>query len=491
MNMKRYLIALGTILLFACSQSSNISGTTEMENTMAQGDSSSSELVSSSDEASSSSEKVLSSSSSVMSSSGESSSSSGINIPPPMGCKPPVITHTATFGVVDAFIQKRVAALELLGVDNEAAKDSATEELYRELGLDSLFRDRPHITDDQLEYTLYYLYKRSEYANELSPEIVEDFADGTLEPENFCVLDTTFNALDNMPFQYLDLGCVYGSEVVNSLAILRNVWRKCHDMPYCDENVGDTIITVGKEHLVCESSSWITLEMQGKEKNGEICTENGARIPGNICFDGYWYRNSDAAFVSAEYFFNPDFEYGTFTDPRDGHVYKTTVYKEQTWLAQDIDYYDASDTLYVKQSKCAKVVGYGKFDEEKNAYCDGASRFYTFNVAKNVCPEGWRLPTKKDWDHIAEMGYNSAVTYFPKLYVDGTDEFGLSLRQNGGLETNGNYWDYPSYNLFWLENGAYTVNGDLFAYYSDDFSYFEEVEARDNGHYIAVRCIKK
>ena len=42
---------------------------------------------------------------------------------------------------MDAFIAKRVTALEEQGLENAAAKDSATEELFRELGLDTLFYD--------------------------------------------------------------------------------------------------------------------------------------------------------------------------------------------------------------------------------------------------------------------------------------------------------------------------------------------------------------
>ena len=347
MSQLRYLFLVCSIAFFACTN--DVAGTWEDENTVAQQSSSSvaesSAESSSSEERLSSSQKSLSSSSETLNSS--SSSIDGIHFPPPIQCavSPRALKAVATYGVVDAFIAKRVAALTEQGLNSDSAKNMATEELYRELGLDTLFQDRPEITDEQLEYTLFFLYKNrekktsedtlfflyeNEGTNELSPAIVEDFADGKLEPENYCINGISFADLDYLPKMYLNLGCYYGDEVSNSLAILRNIWRKCSNMPYCNENVGDTIITIGKDHFVCENKSWITLEMQGKEINGQICNENGSRIKADwgiyrdvtyICHDGYWRNISESADLPAEYFFNPDFEYGTFTDPRDGHVY--------------------------------------------------------------------------------------------------------------------------------------------------------------------------
>jgi len=528
MNQIKYLLFACSIAFFACTN--DVAGTWEDENTLAHNESSSSVIAESSSSVaessagnsaeSSSSENKLSSSEERLSSSEieplSSSSSEGIHFPPPIQCVAPrTINQKSTYGVVDAFIEKRVATLEEQGLNRDSAKNVATEELYRELGLDTLFQDRPNITDEQLEYTLFFLYKKrekepsedtlfflyeNEGTNELSPAIVEDFADGKLEPENYCINGISFADLDYLPKMYLNLGCVYGNEVSNSLAIIRNIWRKCSDMPYCNENVGDTIITIGKDHFVCENKSWITLEMQGKEINGQICNENGSRIKADwgiyrnvtyICHEGYWRNISESADLPAEYFFNPDFEYGTFTDPRDGHVYKTTVYEGQTWLAQDIDYYDTSDTLFAKQSRCPKSLSYGDPDENKNKYCNGASRFYTVNASKKACPEGWRLPRKEDWQTISyNVKTNETLKLFVKeshvtgIYRNATDEFGLSLRLDGSIEYSGGSWYSHNYNMFWLEEGEYVRTGDF-------SSVFSSIDPRGNGEFIPVRCIKK
>lgn len=494
MNLKLWL-ACGALvcLLSGCTGDvDGIAGTSTEPNTMGQGESSSSELLTSSEaELSSSSAKSSSSSKPETSS----SSSSGIHVPPPKGCKPSPLIKRATYGVMDAFTAKRVAALEEQGLENGAAKDSATEELFRELGLDTLFYDStlfgnlPGFSDYMLEYTLYYLYKHPLYSEELSPELVEDFADGVLEPENFCIDSIPYASLDRLPFEYLPLGCVYNEDEISlPLAILRNIWRKCAAMPYCDKSVGDTVITIGNDHFVCENGSWVTLEMQGKELNGTLCTENGAKVSSNgvhVCYEGYWHPVYRAAFVPAEYLFNPDYDYGTFTDSRDGRVYRTTVFNGKTWLAQDMDYYDGSDTLFVNQSLCVKLLENGRADAVGSEYCDGASRFYTVNVSKKVCPDGWRLPSKEDLSSMAEMGSEEWRALYGKITVGGTDEYGLSLRLDNKISPYGDVLE-GKINYFWLEEGFYARN----SVFSADISGFIDNPDK-NGEFVPVRCIKE
>ena len=542
MSQLRYLFLACSITFFACSE--KIAGTWEEENTLAINSSSSDIITASSSSIianssaessssgtaeSSSSEKPTSSSSVEKQSSSSkdivsSSSQGGIHIPPPnVACVAAAPTKIVSYGVVDAFIEKRVETLEEQGLDRDSAKSIAEEELYRELGLDSLFQDIPWITDEQLEYTLFYLYGEKNSQNEeiLKPALVEDFADGTLKPSNYCINDTSFARLDKLPFEFMPLGCGYPDAYVNHpIAILRNIWRKCANMPYCNDNVGDTIITIGKDHFVCEDSSWQTLEMLGKEMNGIICTENGTRIKTKehprdskestfICYENYWINIKSSVTLPAEYFFNPNFEYGSFTDPRDGHVYKTTVFNGQTWLAQDIDYYDSSDTLFTKQSLCPQIPDFKNIDENKNKYCDGTSRFYSIKASKKACPEGWRLPTMEDWSFIENMDNSKLIDFLPKLFVigsyvsgtrDATDEFGLSLRASSYIDYFLNRISSQEYNnYFWLEEDTFVVTETYksvlrdFWQSPDTFAFAGEPEPnyKEKRKFIPVRCIKK
>ena len=86
---------------------------------------------------------------------------------------------------------------------------------------------------------------------------------------------------------------------------------------------------------------------------------------------------------------NPNFAYGSMTDPRDGIVYKTTTIGGQVWMAENLNYFDIEGApSAVKNDWCY-------WDKPEN--CESAGRLYTWKVAKRVCPEGWRLPTNEDW----------------------------------------------------------------------------------------------
>ena len=70
-----------------------------------------------------------------------------------------------------------------------------------------------------------------------------------------------------------------------------------------------------------------------------------------------------------------------FTDPRDGQVYPIFAIKTQRWLGRNMNYAMDSSWCYN--------------DNEKN--CEQVGRAYTWESAQQACPEGWRLPTSKDW----------------------------------------------------------------------------------------------
>ena len=115
---------------------------------------------------------------------------------------------------------------------------------------------------------------------------------------------------------------------------------------------------------------------------------------------------------------NPFVEYDSITDNRDGRVYKIKKIGKQTWMAENLGYYDT--IAY------PGMIGRSLCKEDSTGWCPPDGRFYNWAVAmdsaetwssngagcgngttctpvypvRGICLEGWHLPTKEDWDTL-------------------------------------------------------------------------------------------
>jgi len=167
---------------------------------------------------------------------------------------------------------------------------------------------------------------------------------------------------------------------------------------------------------------------------------------------------------------------GSFADSRDGKKYATIKIGTQTWMAENLNH-NASG------SKC-----YG--NDESN--CQTYGRLYDWNTALKVCPSGWHLPTKDEWEVITAY-VGGADTEGKKLksssgWKNGTDEFGFSALPGGLGLSDGSFFNVGISGNWWSAS-EYDSSG---AYYRD-MGYISEYANWDylsKSNLFSVRCLQ-
>ena len=203
---------------------------------------------------------------------------------------------------------------------------------------------------------------------------------------------------------------------------------------------------------------------------------------------------------SKESHMNPAFAYGEMTDPRDGKAYKTTQIGGKTWMAENLNYFDIEGAASsIKNDWCY-------WDKPEN--CESAGRLYTWKVAQRICPEGWRLPTKTDWESLLQkVGADSLNEILwkgsSKLKSvngwenggSGTDDFGFTALPAGmkfTTRTQDGFTYHGCSSLMWAVTEADGGAADSLAYHmyldcSNDNAIVNTVR-KING--LSVRCVK-
>ena len=171
---------------------------------------------------------------------------------------------------------------------------------------------------------------------------------------------------------------------------------------------------------------------------------------------------------------------GTFTDARDGKVYKTVTIGTQTWMAENLAYKTESG-CWAYENNTANVQKYGYL--------------YHWDAAKKACLKGWHLPSKEEWQTLQNfLGGNSVAGQKMKYPYDwelnfmGNNSSGLSCLPGGCRDANGTFME-RFYSGYWWSSTE-LGNGKAWCMTLSDESAYSYVLDKDKQYAFSVRLIK-
>ena len=142
---------------------------------------------------------------------------------------------------------------------------------------------------------------------------------------------------------------------------------------------------------------------------------------------------------------------GTFVDERDGRVYKYTTIGDQVWMAENLKYelpdpysmcygkeyctprgYSLNDTVMVCRTDTTHLAEIGQRMQSTctdndciaTEWCEKVGRCYSLMdgdlmnnpLVDTLCPKGWHLPSKQEWDVMFdEMGRKKDGDFYKRL----------------------------------------------------------------------------
>jgi uncharacterized protein (TIGR02145 family) len=170
----------------------------------------------------------------------------------------------------------------------------------------------------------------------------------------------------------------------------------------------------------------------------------------------------------------------TLTDSRDGKTYKTVKMPNgETWMAQNLNYQIGNSWCY----------------DNNNSNCDKYGRLYDWETAKTVCPIGWKLPSREEWNGLVKASGGLTAGKALKSTAgwgsdgNGTDDYGFSALPGGQRYSDGMFSGVGYSSIWWTASES----GSGSAYYQNIGSFGNDVRGTsdDKSYSNSVRCLQK
>ncbi|MDD2550670.1 MAG: FISUMP domain-containing protein [Bacteroidales bacterium] len=176
----------------------------------------------------------------------------------------------------------------------------------------------------------------------------------------------------------------------------------------------------------------------------------------------------------------------TFTDSRDGNVYKTVTIGSQVWMAENLRYlpsvvgpsaasdtkpyyyvygYEGTDVAEAKAKENYKT--YGVLYNWSAAMAGAEPSETNPSGVKGVCPTGWHLPSVAEWTELIE-------------FMGGQDKAAAQLKEAGTIHWAGPNAGVTNESGFTALPGGYRLRDGGYAYINDSGYWWGATEYKDN-----------
>jgi uncharacterized protein (TIGR02145 family) len=192
----------------------------------------------------------------------------------------------------------------------------------------------------------------------------------------------------------------------------------------------------------------------------------------------------------------------SFTDPRDGNVYKTVTIGNQVWMAENLKYLPSvvGPGMGSITIPCYYVYGYDGTnisDAKATANYNTYGVLYNWVAVQEACPAGWHLPSDAEWTQLTDYLGGAGVAS-GKLKETGTAHW---LSPNTGATNEVNFTALPGGGRYGI--AFYYIGGNGCWWSSTDngtdevwsrLLYFDYGgvgrEANSKWNAFSIRCLK-
>lgn len=205
----------------------------------------------------------------------------------------------------------------------------------------------------------------------------------------------------------------------------------------------------------------------------------------------------------------------TFTDSRDGTVYRTTTIGDQVWMAENLRYlpsvvgpatgsetnpyyyvydYDGTNVTDAKATDDYKT--YGVLYNFPAAMAGSPYSSTNPSGVQGVCPAGWHLPSNDEWVELmnyvgtasGEKLKETGTAHWSSPNTDATNETGFTALPGGFRHNNQTFINIGTNGYWWTttNSGNNRAGSRVMSYDSSDVTFSSNM--RDLA--FSVRCVQ-